>query len=194
MSRTAHVERRTAETDIRLELELDGGEASIDTGVGFLDHMLAHVAKHGRLGLRVAARGDTHVDDHHTVEDVGLALGEALASACGDKAGIERYGSASVPMDEALARVAIDLSGRPRFVFHGGEALTGKIGAFDAELVRELFHAVASAARLTLHAELVSGENRHHMAEALFKGLGRALAQAKALTGDGGIPSTKGSL
>ena len=201
--RSATVERRTNETDIRLALSLDGGEIAIDTGVGFFDHMLHHVAKHGRLGLAVQAKGDTHIDDHHTVEDVGICLGDALVQALGDKAGVERYGHAVVPMDEAQARVALDLSGRPHLVFrvdfvptdsNGAAALVGSgIERFDLQLVREFCQALANHGKMNLHVETPWGDNNHHLAEAVFKAIGRALRMAVALTGDG-VPSTKGSL
>jgi imidazoleglycerol-phosphate dehydratase len=192
MPRTATITRKTNETDITLKLNLDGGSYAHNTGVGFFDHMLDHIARHGRLGLEVTAKGDLHVDDHHTVEDVGIALGEALVKALGDKKGIERYGFASVPMDESLARVTVDLSGRAAFVYNvtypGGEH---KIGTFDTQLVREFLNALANAGRLNLHVEVPYGVNHHHIAEAIFKALGRALRQAVAITGDQ-IPSTKG--
>jgi imidazoleglycerol-phosphate dehydratase len=197
MSRTASIARKTKETDIRLELCLDGGGYENKTGVGFFDHMLDHVARHGRLGLKVDAKGDTHVDDHHTVEDVGLVLGEAMAKALGDKKGIERYGYAAVPMDEALARVAVDLSGRPALVFHVNFRGFGEdapaIGRFDVQLVQEFCNALANSAKMNLHVEAPWGENNHHIAEAIFKALGRALRQAVAITGDE-VPSTKGVL
>ena len=197
MPRTSTQSRKTAETDIRLQLDLDGGGSDLSTGVGFFDHMLTHIAKHGRLGLSVHATGDTHIDDHHTVEDVGLVFGAALDEALGDKRGIERYGSASVPMDETLARVALDLSGRPHLVFHVQFQSFGEdpasIGRFDVQLVREFFQAVANAAKMNLHIEVPWGDNNHHIAEAVFKAFGRALRQAVAITGDD-IPSTKGVL
>ena len=190
--RTARLHRRTNETDVELDLRLDGGPYRMNTGVGFFDHMLDHVARHGGFGLTIVARGDTEVDDHHTVEDVGIVLGGALAEALGDKKGIERFGFASVPMDEALARVSVDLSGRPALVF---EAPLGpgspSIGRFDAQLVREFLTALVNHGRFNCHVEVPRGENHHHVAEAIFKGLGRALRQAVAVTGDA-IPSTKG--
>jgi imidazoleglycerol-phosphate dehydratase len=192
MARTATIKRDTKETQISLTLNLDGGEGKISTGVGFFDHMLDHVSRHGRLGLKVTAKGDYQIDDHHTVEDVGIVLGQALAQAVGDKKGIERYGFASVPMDEALARVTVDLSGRAALVFHASFK-TGKIGTFDTQLVREFLNAVANAGRLNLHVEVPYGENDHHIAEAIFKALGRALREAVKVTGDE-IPSTKGVL
>ena len=197
MKRTANITRKTNETDIQLELCLDGGNYANKTGVGFFDHMLDHVARHGRMGLNVTARGDLHVDDHHTVEDVGIALGQALDKALGDKKGIERYGFASVPMDEALARVSVDLSGRAALVFDV-EFSKGKVGAFDTELVREFLNAFCQNGRFNLHVEVPAyvgkvSPNNHHIAEAIFKALGRSLRQAVAITGDQ-VPSTKGVL
>jgi imidazoleglycerol-phosphate dehydratase len=192
MSRTANINRKTNETAITVELNLDGGEYSNKTGVGFFDHMLDHVARHGRFGLRVAATGDTHIDDHHTVEDVGIVLGQALDKALGDKRGIERYGFASVPMDETLARVSVDLSGRYALVFKA-TFHTPKIGTFDVHLVREFLTAFAANAKMNLHVEVPHGENDHHIAEAIFKALGRALRDAVKITGKD-VPSTKGSL
>jgi len=192
--RTADISRKTRETDIRLALGLDGGDRAIRTGVGFFDHMLDHVAKHGRLGLTVTAAGDTHLDDHHTVEDVGIVLGQALDKALGDKKGIERFGFASVPMDDALARVSIDLSGRAALAFDVAfQNPLGKIGTFDAQLVREFFTAVSQAGRFNCHIEVPRGVNDHHIVEAIFKAFGRALRQAVAITGDD-VPSTKGAL
>jgi imidazoleglycerol-phosphate dehydratase len=193
MPRTADIHRKTNETDIRLSLSLDGGDYQIKTGVGFFDHMLDHVARHGRLGLKITAKGDYHIDDHHTVEDVGIVLGQALEKALGDKKGIERYGFASVPMDEALARVSVDLSGRAALVFDVPGLEAGKIGTFDTQLVREFLTAVVNAGRFNCHVEVPHGTNHHHIAEAIFKALGRALRQAVAITGDQ-IPSTKGVL
>ncbi|WP_432800050.1 imidazoleglycerol-phosphate dehydratase HisB [Poriferisphaera sp. WC338] len=196
-NRTANIKRKTNETDIKLALDLDGGSYTHDTGVGFFDHMLDHIARHGQLGLNIKAVGDTHVDDHHTVEDVGIVLGQAIEEALGDKRGIERYGSADVPMDESLARVALDLSGRPALVFNVCFKSFGsdpaKIGQFDVQLVKEFFNAVVNNAKMNLHIEVPWGENNHHIAEAIFKAFGRALRQAIRVTGDQ-IPSTKGSL
>jgi len=196
-ARTANINRKTNETDITLELNLDpdsAGEYRNNTGVGFFDHMLDHVARHGRLALRVNAVGDTQVDDHHTVEDVGIVLGQAIEQALGDKKGIERYGFASVPMDDALARVSVDLSGRAALVFDVRfNNPLGKIGAFDTQLVREFFNAVVNAGRFNCHIEVPHGDNDHHIAEAIFKAFGRALRQAVTITGKD-IPSTKGSL
>jgi imidazoleglycerol-phosphate dehydratase len=195
--RIAKIHRKTKETDISLELCLDGGAYASATGVGFLDHMLDHVARHGRLGLNVTAKGDTHIDDHHTVEDVGIVLGDALEQALGDKRGIERFGFASVPMDLSLARVSIDLSGRPALAFDvaapGFNGRGAKIGTFDTELVREFFTALVNHGRFNCHIEVPRGENHHHIAEAIFKAFGRALRAAVAVTGDE-VPSTKGVL
>ena len=194
--RSAEVQRRTAETDIRLSLTLDGeGRTGIDTGVGFLDHMLELFARHGRFDLTVVCRGDTRVDAHHSVEDIGIVLGGALARALGEKRGIRRYGSMLLPMDEALALVSLDLSGRAclRFAADFG---CEKIGTFDTQLVKEFFLALTRASGMTLHIRLLDGENAHHMAEAVFKGFGRALREAVSpdeKLGDE-IPSTKGTL
>ncbi|MCL4233044.1 MAG: imidazoleglycerol-phosphate dehydratase HisB [Deltaproteobacteria bacterium] len=190
--RKAEVTRKTTETDIAVSVNLDeSGESRIATGVGFFDHMLAQVARHGRIGLVVAAKGDLHIDAHHTVEDVGLALGQALAQAIGNKAGIERYGEARVPMMECLGEAVIDWCNRPFLVYDA--ALDGKLGDMDAELVEEFFRSVATTAGFTLHLTLVRGGNRHHGAEALFKAFAVALRRAAARTGEG-VPSTKGAL
>lgn len=195
--RAATVDRKTNETDISLSLSLDGGDYQVRTGVGFFDHMLDHVARHGRFGMKLTARGDTHVDDHHTVEDVGIVLGQALVQALGDKKGIERFGFASVPMEDALARVSVDLSGRPALVFDvpAGAFRDGgsKIGSFDAQLVREFLTALVNNGRFNCHVEVPHGDNLHHIAEAIFKSLGRSLRQAVTVTGDQ-VPSTKGVL
>jgi imidazoleglycerol-phosphate dehydratase len=194
MSRAVTRQRATAETDIRLSLDLDGGSASISTGVGFLDHMLELVARHGRLGLDVAARGDLETGAHHTTEDVGIVLGQALDEALGARAGIRRYGQALVPMDEALAECAIDISGRPLCVFDA-ELPPTSIAGFDAELAEEFFRAVATNAKLTLHLSVRSGTNVHHMIEACFKAFARALRDAVSIEpGESGVPSTKGTL
>ena len=204
MSRLASLHRKTNETDIHLELDLDGDGKDYQhrTGVGFFDHMLDHIARHGRLRLRITAAGDTHIDDHHTVEDVGIVLGQALDKALGDKKGIERYGYGVVPMDESLARVAVDLSGRAAFVFRvpwtgygiDAPAIAGeKIGRFDVQLVQEFFNAVAQNAKMNLHIEVPWGDNNHHIAEAIFKAFARALRAAVAITGSD-VPSTKGVL
>jgi imidazoleglycerol-phosphate dehydratase len=194
MARTANRERSTAETTIKLALDLDGGESSAATGVGFLDHMLDLLARHGKLGLRVEASGDLETGAHHTVEDVGIVLGQALDEALGDRAGIRRYGSALVPMDESLAECAIDISGRPLCVFDA-ELPTTSIAGFDSELAEELFRAVANNAKLTLHISVRSGTNVHHIIEACFKAFARALRVAVSLDPEeSGVPSTKGTL
>jgi imidazoleglycerol-phosphate dehydratase len=194
VNRTAHITRTTHETSIDLTLDLDSREASvIDTGVGFFDHMLSHVAKHGDLHLALKAKGDLHIDEHHLVEDVGICLGKAIGEALGDKRGIERFGVGFVTMDEALARTVIDLSGRSYLVFHAGfsrEIIQG----FALEMVREFFQAVANEGRMNLHVVLLYGDNAHHQAEAIFKSFGRALRQAVVRTGRADIPSTKGTL
>lgn len=194
--RTARIERKTGETQIELELDLDGtGQWQIDTGIGFFDHMLSHVAAHGLIDLRVRAQGDLHVDAHHTVEDVGIALGLALRQALGDRAGIARYGQCLLPMDEALALVALDFSNRGLYV---GELpfAAQRVGDFDTELVPEFLRALAHNGGLTLHVRLMCGENTHHQIEAVFKGLGRALRGAVAVDvrRAGVVPSTKGVL
>lgn len=195
MARTSTIHRKTNETQISLELNLDGGAYENASGVGFFDHMLDHIGRHGKLGLKVACNGDTHVDDHHSVEDIGIAFGLALKEALGDKRGIERYGSANVPMDETLARVALDLSGRPSLVFRVAPESFSKyavpIGSFDVQLVREFFNAVANHAGMNLHIEVPWGDNNHHIAEGIFKAFGRALREAVKVTGTE-IPSTKG--
>ena len=194
--RAASVSRRTSETDVTVTLALDGvGSAAVATGVGFLDHMLELFARHGLFDIGVQVTGDLHVDDHHTVEDTGIALGQALAQALGDKRGIVRYASLDLPMDETLTRVALDISGRPVLVFRTTFP-TPKIGAFDTELVREFFQAFAMNAGLTLHVETLYGVNSHHIAESCFKGLARALRAAVALDPreNGRVPSTKGAL
>jgi imidazoleglycerol-phosphate dehydratase len=194
--RSARVARRTNETDVSVSLALDGsGAAKIATGIGFLDHMLELFARHALVDLEVQVTGDLHVDQHHTAEDTGIALGEALAKALGDKRGIVRYASLELPMDETLTRVAIDVSGRPFLVFRT-EFPTEKVGGFDTELVREFFQAFAMNAGLTLHVETLYGLNSHHIAESCFKGLARALRRAVAIDPREGerVPSTKGSL
>ena len=198
--RTARVDRKTQETDVTVELALDAApstEASVDTGVGFFDHMLVLFARHGGFGLTVKATGDLHVDDHHTVEDVGLALGEALGEALGDKRFVARYGHAVVPMDEALARAAVDLSGRPVFAFSAADGAgfeRNRIGALSTEMVPHFWHSVATAARATLHLNLLAGTNDHHRAEALFKAAGRAFREATRRDAAADpLPSTKGT-
>ena len=194
--RTARIERKTGETEITLHLDLDGsGRWEIETGVGFFDHMLSHIAAHGLNDLTVHARGDLHVDAHHTVEDVGIALGQALRQALGDKRGIARYGQSLLPMDETLALVALDFSNRGLFVGDLPFAAQ-RVGDFDTELACEFLRALAHNAGMTLHARLICGENTHHQIEAVFKALGRALRQAVAPDARraGAVPSTKGVL
>ena len=190
------ISRKTAETDITLSLNLDGtGKSEIQTGVGFLDHMLTLLAKHGRFDLEVFCHGDTQVDDHHSVEDIGIVLGQAFAHALGDKRGITRYGSCLLPMDEALVLAAVDLSGRDTLRY-GLNIPTQKVGTFDTELVEEFFLAFVRNAGVTLHLRQLDGTNSHHIIEAAFKGFGRALAQAVAMDprSAGEVPSTKGVL
>ena len=194
--RMAKASRKTKETDISLELNLDGtGQAAINTGVGFFDHMLTHLAKHSLMDLSVSAKGDTHIDDHHTVEDISLVLGGAIDEALGDKAGIYRYGWAAVPMEDALAEVALDLSGRPAFVFNVTFP-SKKIKTFDVELIAEALRSLANTARMNLHVNVRYGSNSHHIAEAIFKALARALRQAVARDERAAeaVPSTKGTL
>ena len=190
--RIATINRKTNETDISLRLSLDGGESDISTGVGFFDHMLAQLTRHGGLGLTLNCHGDLEVDAHHSVEDVGLALGEALRAALGDKRGIERYGQAVIPMDEALILCAVDLSGRP-CLRYTADIPAGRIGGFDTELAREFMQAFANAGGFALHIRQLDGVNSHHIVEGMFKALARALKQAAAVTG-GSLPSTKGAL
>lgn len=193
--RTATLKRTTKETDIEITLDIDGaGEANVGSGIGFFDHMLILFAKHGLFSLTVKAQGDLVIDGHHTVEDIGIVLGQALAKAAGDKAGIRRYGHVYVPMDEALVLVVVDFSGRP-FLAFDAELGQGRIGEFDVELTEEFLRAVAVNAGVTLHVKLLSGKNRHHIVEAIFKALGRALSQS--LERDPrvqGVPSSKGML
>ena len=192
--RTCKMTRKTAETDICLELNLDGaGKSSIDTGVGFLNHMLTLFAAHGKFDLTVVCRGDTEVDDHHSVEDIGICLGTAFREALGDKRGITRYGSFLLPMDEALILCAVDLSGRS-CLCDELEIPTQKIGTFDTELVEEFLLGFVRSCPMSLHLRQLAGKNAHHIVEGAFKGLGRARKQAVALDGSGEIPSTKGVL
>ncbi len=191
--RTATLTRATAETQVKLSLSLDGGEAHIRTGLGYFDHMLMQLAKHGGFGLEVEATGDLPVDSHHLVEDVGLCLGEALRTALGDRAGLARFAHAYVPLDEALARVVVDLSGRPWCEFHADLPPVILGDGFQVEMVREFFIALAMRGGLAIHADLVRGVNTHHKVEALFKALARALRQAVRTEGSG-VPSTKGTL
>ena len=194
--RTASIKRKTKETDIEVAINLDGrGESSVSTGIGFLDHMLDLLARHSRIDITVKAKGDLHIDHHHTTEDVGIALGQAVKQALGDMKGITRYADVHLPMDEALTRVAVDISGRPFLVFKA-EFVRDKVGTFDTELVQEWFQAFAMNAGITLHAQTLYGTNDHHIAESCFKGLARALRAAVAIDerARDEVPSTKGSL
>jgi imidazoleglycerol-phosphate dehydratase len=194
--RTGKVKRTTKETDIDVSVDLDGkGTSSIDTGIGFLDHMLDLLARHSRIDITAKAKGDLHIDQHHTTEDVGIALGQAVKQALGDMKGITRYADVHLPMDEALTRVAVDISGRPFLVFKS-EFKRPKVGTFDTELVNEWFQAFAMNAGITLHVETLYGSNDHHIAESCFKGLARALRAAITVDerAKGEVPSTKGSL
>lgn len=191
--RTAKIIRKTNETDISLEINLDGqGRYDIDTGIGFFDHMLSHFSKHSEIDLTVKARGDLEVDAHHTIEDIAICLGQALTDAIGDKKGISRYGNSSVPMEDALARIAIDLSGRP-FCVYNVEYKTEKIGDFDIECIEEFLRSFTNHGKFNLHITVPHGINSHHIAEAIFKALGQAMAAAVKITGSQ-IPSTKGIL
>jgi imidazoleglycerol-phosphate dehydratase len=195
-ARTARVERNTAETRITVEVNLDGtGRAELATGVPFLDHMLDQVARHGMVDLAVRAAGDLHIDAHHTVEDIGITLGQAVRQALGDKAGLTRYGHAYVPLDEALSRVVIDLSGRPGLEFHV-PFTRAMIGAFDVDLAHEFFQGFVNHALVTLHVDNLRGDNAHHQAETVFKAFARALRMAVAADprAAGVVPSTKGAL
>ena len=194
--RTASIKRKTAETDISLKLNLDGtGRSSVDSGVGFLDHMLTLFAKHGRFDLELICKGDTQVDDHHSVEDIGICLGEAFAKALGNKAGIRRYGQMLLPMDEALILSALDISGRAHLSYDAS-IRARKVGTFDTELAEEFWEAFARSAKITLHIRQLAGRNAHHIIEGMFKSVARSLREAvsidPALCGD--IPSTKGVL
>ena len=191
--RTAKVHRQTKETDITLKINLDGeGKYEIDTGVGFLDHMLTHLSKHSKIDLAVKAAGDLEVDAHHTVEDIAICLGECLIEALGDKKGIARYGHSSMPMEDALANVSIDLSGRPACVYNV-QYLTERIGDFDVECIEELLRSLSNNGKFNLHITVPYGTNSHHIAEAIFKGLGKSLATAVSIVGTD-VPSTKGIL
>ena len=194
--RTAQVERNTKETQIRVRLDLDGkGVAKLSTGIPFLEHMLDQVARHGMLDLEINAKGDLHIDAHHTVEDVGITLGQAFAKAIGDKAGIRRYGHAYVPLDEALSRVVVDCSGRPGLSYNV-KFTRALIGDFDADLVHEFFQGFVNHAQVTLHIDNLRGDNAHHQCETMFKAFARALRMAVEPDPRtaGGVPSTKGSL
>ena len=194
--RTADVNRETRETQIRVQINLDGtGQSNLHTGIGFFDHMLDQISRHGLIDLDIQAKGDLHIDAHHTVEDVGITLGQAVAQAVGDKKGIRRYGHAYVPLDEALSRVVIDFSGRPGLEMHV-PFKSGVIGQFDTQLTYEFFQGFANHAFVTLHIDNLRGENAHHQAETVFKAFGRALRSALEIDprSVGQIPSTKGSL
>ena len=194
--RQGDISRNTLETQVRVTLDLDGsGQSKLATGVGFFDHMLDQIARHGMLDLEVAAKGDLHIDAHHTVEDVGITLGQALAQAIGDKKGLRRYGHAYVPLDEALSRVVVDLSGRPGLVFNV-DFSRAAIGEFDVDLIREFFQGLVNHAGISLHIDNLRGVNAHHQAETVFKAFGRALRMATEVDprAAGSIPSTKGSL
>ena len=194
--RIASVSRNTSETRITVRINLDGtGQSNLRTGIGFFDHMLDQIARHGMIDLEIAADGDLHIDGHHTVEDVGIALGQAFREAVGDKRGLRRYGHAYVPLDEALSRVVIDFSGRPGLVMHV-PFKSGMIGTFDSQLAHEFFQGFANHALVTMHIDNLRGENAHHQAETVFKAFARALRMAieRDPRGDGLVPSTKGSL
>jgi imidazoleglycerol-phosphate dehydratase len=196
MSRKAKIERKTKETDITAEIDLDGtGTYDISTGIGFLDHMLEQLARHGLIDITLKAKGDLHIDYHHTAEDTGIVLGQALAKALGDKVGITRYADVHLPMDETMTRVAIDVSGRPYLIWKV-EFSRPKVGEMDTELFREWFQAFAQNSGITLHIQNLYGENNHHIAETCYKGLARALRQAVSLDPRqaGRVPSTKGTL
>jgi imidazoleglycerol-phosphate dehydratase len=194
VTRTAEIERDTKETQISMKLSLDGGESSVSTGVGFLDHMLDLLARHGRLGLQLEAKGDLETGAHHTTEDVGIVLGQAIDQALSDRAGIRRYGFAAIPMDEAMAECAIDISGRPLTVYEA-DLPDVAIADFDTELTEEFFRAVANNSKMTLHVRVRYGSNAHHMVEAAFKAFARALREAVSIDPDeSGVPSTKGTL
>ena len=193
--RTATVRRATNETHIEASVDLEGGDVEVDTGIPFFDHMLDQLGRHSRMGLRLKARGDLEVDAHHTVEDCGIVLGEALGEALGDKRGIRRYGDALVPMEEALARAAVDLSGRPRLVYRADLA-AGSIGTYDPVLTEEFLQALCRSLGATLHVSLLEGSNDHHCVEAIFKAVARALGDAVSFDPRAGseVPSTKGTL
>ncbi len=195
MSRSARVQRTTKESDVLVELEIDGtGVNEIDTGVPFFDHMLAQLSKHGGLDLVVRTKGDLHIDAHHTVEDTSLAVGQALREALGDKAGIRRYGDSLVPLDEALVRCALDLSGRP-YLVHDEPEIVELIGSYDTTLTKHIFEPIVAESRITLHLDVLKGRNAHHVVEAQFKAFARALRDAASIDPRVvGVPSTKGSL
>lgn len=191
MERIAGIERKTSETDIKLEINLDGsGKGTINTGIGFFDHMLNLFAKHGSFDLECFVKGDIHIDFHHTVEDVGIVLGDAIKKALGDKKGIKRYGTFYVPMMETLSRTSLDLSDRG-YLFYNVELEHGKVGEFDTELAEEFFYSVANRAGINMHIDLIRGKNTHHIIESIFKSFARALKEAVTISGND-IPSTKG--
>ena len=195
-NRTANITRNTSETQISVALNLDGtGAAQLNTGVPFLDHMLDQIARHGLMDLSITAKGDTHIDDHHAVEDIGIALGQAVAQAVGDKRGMVRYGHAYVPLDESLSRVVIDFSGRPGLLLNA-EFTRARVGAFDVDLVSEFFHGFVNHAAVTLHIDNLRGVNAHHQIETIFKAFGRALRMAVAIDARAAdaVASTKGTL
>ena len=196
MSRAGEARRKTKETEVRVRVDLDGsGRADVKTGIGFFDHMLEALARHAPYDLEIAATGDLHVDAHHTVEDVGIVLGQALAQALGERRGIRRYGEATVPLDDALARVVVDVSGRPYVAFHAEPPTWQKLGDYDGALTPEFFRALATHGGLTLHLDLLRGQNAHHAVEAVFKAAARALGDATRLDPRvTGVPSTKGTL
>ena len=194
--RQGEIARNTLETQIRVKVDLDGtGQARLSSGIGFLDHMLEQIARHGMIDLEVEAKGDLHIDGHHSVEDIGITLGQAIARAVGDKKGLTRYGHAYVPLDEALSRVVVDLSGRPGLIFKV-DFRRAMIGEFDVDLVREFFQGLVNHAAITVHIDNLRGDNAHHQAETVFKAFGRALRMAVEpdVRGAGRMPSTKGSL
>ncbi len=195
IQRSASIERKTKETDIKLSLDLDGtGKTELASGIPFFDHMLEQIGRHGLIDLSIDASGDLEIDAHHTVEDIGICLGESLRDALGDKAGIVRYGHAYVPLDEALSRVVLDLSGRPGLEYHV-DFPKERVGDFDVDLFKEFFQAVCNHARITLHIDCIRGVNNHHIIETVFKAFGRALRMAvEADPRQSGIPSTKGAL
>lgn len=196
MNRTATVERNTLETQIRVEIDLDGtGKSEFDTGVPFLEHMMDQIARHGLFDLNIQAKGDLHIDAHHTVEDIGITFGQALLQATGERTGINRYGHAYVPLDEALSRVVVDFSGRPGLSYDV-DFPRSQVGGFDVDLFSEFFHGLVNHAKITLHIDNLKGVNAHHVAETVFKAFGRALRMALAEDprSKGAVPSTKGSL
>lgn len=196
MARTANIERKTKETDVKLQLNLDGkGSSKIDTGIPFIDHMLGLMAAHGFMDIQVKAKGDTEIDDHHTVEDLGICLGMAIHQALGEKKGIRRYGEATVPMDEVLSRVAIDISNRP-FLAYRVSLGESKAGKFDVGLIKEFFRALVNYSGMTMHVDLISGDDAHHIAESIFKAFAKALDQATGVEDrlESKVPSTKGIL